>query len=104
MLSMGLNSTMVRLQPVIPRMPRGNWNRSQFHYGSITTKVIQYTFSLLNVSLNSTMVRLQQMKTMKSWLTLLMSQFHYGSITTPMLGLKVTAQRLSQFHYGSITT
>ncbi len=55
----GLNSTMVRLQPIEGFGLNIYFSQSQFHYGSITT---DYSFICYcnSICLNSTMVRLQQ--------------------------------------------
>ncbi len=80
-LTYGLNSTMVRLQPGTSHSHGFNPSRSQFHYGSITT--LFPIESLYRIS---------------------KSQFHYGSITTFRSRIYLNSTSKSQFHYGSITT
>ncbi len=59
-----------------------HFQKSQFHYGSITTDALLSASKTTFRSLNSTMVRLQLEKILKELTIYLLSQFHYGSITT----------------------
>ena len=76
-----LNYTMVRLK-LLTKVPLlEGFGSSQFHYGSIKTKVLDR-------------------KTRKYHT----SQFHYGSIKTLNINNKRHTIKQSQFHYGSIKT
>ncbi len=124
-----LNSTMVRLQPVLKLSSfELNFKRSQFHYGSITTESLwqrirsgvfrlnstmvrlQHLFiaqkEMLNDSLNSTMVRLQLGATAEplfiGFLVSIPLWFDYNSLFGATA--VVVVSKTSQFHYGSITT
>ncbi len=72
---------MVRLQLDFSESPKQEIFKSQFHYGSITTRYGSEALILVPISLNSTMVRLQ-LNIYFSESSKLESQFHYGSITT----------------------
>ena len=103
MIGFGLNSTMVRL-----KHKKETWNfsaavLSQFHYGSIKTKLCTIISRKLK-RLNSTMVRLKLSLCTTISRKLKLSQFHYGSIKTEIVKNIISMAFLSQFHYGSIKT